>query len=358
MGEEIISYSLRTRANFIRRSYIEDMEKHLLTFENRLIDNNIDVKWVCNEDQLVQTISTFFTKEHFNKFCFDLPEIPYALQNHPAIKHIDIQDFEEYNDAPEYLVVNADFAIVENGTLAFLNKRTQNCFNQVEHLIVLLDLDKLVVKASDLDTLIYLQSYYKNGTWLPSDIKFVQKPFDLIISNDDFGQESNSFSAQNIKITVLLYDNGITERLADPLMRSSLYCIHCNHCRQVCPVYRITRQYSPIELVKSGTEQDAAPLNIAGHTTLCGNCNDACPVMIPFTSLLLKQMEQTRVYKPHSSLLKYFSKRAKMNKLNGWPWRFLFLHKHYGKNSILLDYFQKKKESFFNLWQTPKDSDE
>ena len=358
MGEEIISYSLRARANLIRRSYIEDMEKHLLAFDNRLSNNGIDTKWICNEEQLLQTIASFFTKEHFNKFCFDLPDLPDSLKKHPAIKHINIQDFEAHNDAPEYLVVNADFAIVEDGTLVFLNKRTKSCFNQVENLIVLLDLDKLVVKASDLDTLLYLQSYYKNNTWLPSDIKFIQKPFEQIISNDDFGNSNNTPSSQKVKITVLLYDNGITDRLADPLLRTSLYCIHCDHCKQVCPVYSITKQHSPIELIKNGNEQNGEFINIAGHTTLCGNCNDACPVMIPFTNILLKQMERTQVYRPHASLLKYFSKRPKMNKLNGWPWRTLFLHKHYGKNKPLMDYFQKKKESFFNLWQTPKDSDE
>ena len=71
--------SINKRANFIRYSYIENMDNNLLAFENKISNNGIDVKWISNEEELVTFIRQSFPKAHFNKVCFDLPQVPDEL---------------------------------------------------------------------------------------------------------------------------------------------------------------------------------------------------------------------------------------------------------------------------------------
>ena len=58
---------IKTRANLIRQSYIEDMEKHLLAFEQKLINNGIQVIWIKEEKELSETILKSFSKPNNNK---------------------------------------------------------------------------------------------------------------------------------------------------------------------------------------------------------------------------------------------------------------------------------------------------
>jgi L-lactate dehydrogenase complex protein LldF len=75
-----------------------------------------------------------------------------------------------------------------------------------------------------------------------------------------------------------------------------LGCIRCGACLNVCPVYRQTGGHAygwvypgPMGAVLTpllaGDQPEAAEL--AGASTLCGACMDACPVQIPLQDLLL-----------------------------------------------------------------------
>ena len=66
---------LKTRANFIRFSYIEEMEKHLLAFERAVSNNNIHVRWINGEQELVDFICKSMPKSNYNKICFDIPNV-------------------------------------------------------------------------------------------------------------------------------------------------------------------------------------------------------------------------------------------------------------------------------------------
>jgi L-lactate dehydrogenase complex protein LldF len=79
-----------------------------------------------------------------------------------------------------------------------------------------------------------------------------------------------------------------TQLLADPKTRQSLYCIRCGACLNVCPIYRRAGGFAyggtyagPIGAVitpqLTGIEQ-AGELPFV--STLCGACQDECPVKI------------------------------------------------------------------------------
>jgi hypothetical protein len=124
---------LKTKANFIRFSYIEEMEKHLLAFESKLSLKNITVRWINDDSELVDFICKSMSKSNYNKICFDIPYISDEFfEKKNFIKSINIEDFEKNNDSAENLIVQADFGIVENGSVVLINKRSKNCFNNLE----------------------------------------------------------------------------------------------------------------------------------------------------------------------------------------------------------------------------------
>jgi L-lactate utilization protein LutB len=346
---------LKTRANFIRFSYIEQMENHLLAFESKLSSKNFKVRWINDESELVEFISNSMSKSNYNKVCFDVDEVSEQFfEKKNFIKKISINDFENNNDIAENLVIKADFGIVENGSVIFLNKLSKNCFNNVEKIFIILDINNLIVKQSDLEILLYLQKGIDNLSFY-DDIKVIATPPSRIISKKfQFSNEDN-YTSEKIEVFVLLYNNEVIEILEDNTLRETLYCINCGKCRAVCPVYKQTQQFSPIELVKYHCKQESKRMpKLFENTTLCGNCNEVCPVQINFTQLMIHQMQNLAKRTNHEKnidLFKIFSKRSKMNKINSRFRRYFFVNKYFGKNKKLANYFSSCKEEFFNLTQ-------
>lgn len=351
---------IKTRANFIRHSFIEEMEKHLLAFESAISSKNIKVQWIVDEIELGETILSSLPKSHFNKVCFDLPEIPeLILQNNALVKVVSIMDFENSGENADMLVVQSDFGIVETGSVVFIDKKSKNLFNKVSNLIIILDINKLLIRQNDLETILYLKYLTKQPNPFPDDIKIINSPMQRIIT-DAFQATFNSpFSKEDVNIKVFLYDNGKTKILENNFLRESLYCIDCGNCKNVCPVFNITHKYSPIDLIKNNCQEENLRSQIIFQsTTLCGNCNEVCPVQIPFTDLLIAEMElaNSKSYRENTiDLMKVFSKRNKMNKKSNPIGRYLFIRKYFSKNKKLFRYFKEQKEPFFNLsHSTPK----
>jgi L-lactate dehydrogenase complex protein LldF len=96
---------------------------------------------------------------------------------------------------------------------------------------------------------------------------------------------------------VIFVDNGRTDVLASDC-RDILRCIRCGACLNVCPVYRqagghayrsvypgpVGAVLSPLLLGKRFPEKADLPK----ASSLCGACNEVCPVDIPIPDLLLR----------------------------------------------------------------------
>ena len=345
---------LKTRANFIRFSYIEEMEKHLLAFESRLSSKNIKVRWISDEKEFVEFIYSSLTKSTYNKVCFDIPKVSEQFfEKKNFIKQISIDSLEKNNEIAEYLIVQASFGIVETGSIVFYNKLSKNCFNNVEKLFIVLNINDLVVKQNDLDTLLYLQRNIDNNSFF-DDLKILNSPPYRIVPNQFQTNEDKNYSKKIIDVYVLLYDNGITELLEDNLLRETLYCINCGKCKEVCPVFKQTNEFSPIDLIKFHCkEENLKKFNLFENTTLCGNCNETCPVQINFTHLIINLMQyyvkKSSIHEKNTDLFKIFLKRSKMNKINSRFRRYFFVRKYFGKNKKLTEYFSGCKEEFFNI---------
>jgi L-lactate utilization protein LutB len=347
---------LKTKANFIRFSYIEEMEKHLLAFESKLSSRDIKVRWMNDESELIDFIYKSMPESNYNKICFDISPIPEPfVENKNFIKIIDIEDFEKNNDSAENLVVQADFGVVESGSVVFIDKRSKNCFNNIEKIFIILNINDLVVRQNDLDLLLYLKNETENKQ-KTNDIKILSSPPSRIISKKFKTSLEENFSTEKIEVFVLLYNNDIIEILEDNVLRETLYCINCGRCKEVCPVYQQTNELSPIDLIKfhCKNENNRTP-KLFESTTLCGNCNEVCPVQINFTHLIINQMQslirRNHYHEKNIDLFKTFSKRTKMNKVNSKFRRYFFVKKYFGKNKKLSNYFSYCNQTFFNILQ-------
>ena len=351
--------SINKRANFIRYSFIENMDNNLLAFENKISNNGIDVKWISNEEELVSFVKQDFPKAHFNKVCFDLPEIPAELiDSNNLVKSISVEDVENNIESADYLITNANFGLVDTGSIVLFNHKCKNCFNKVDHVIFILDINNLIVKSSDIGIIL---SLYERETIHGNQqtIDIISQPFNKIISNNYQFDQGDSYSTQKVSVTVLLYDNGITEILNNPKLRESLYCINCGKCKTVCPVYKINHKYTPIELVKNNAfATNRRNSDILDNTTLCGNCDKVCPVLIPFMNLFISEIE-TVTNNDHDDnwrdLGKTMNKRLKLNKLNGKIRRYFFVRKLFNNNKKLFSYFMSQQDDFFNLTNTKEE---
>ena len=347
---------LKTRANFIRFSYIEEMEKNLLAFETRLSSKNIKVKWMSEEAELVDFICKSMPKNNYNKICFDIPQIPDAFSEKKIfIKKIEIKDLENNSETAENLVIQANFGIVENGSIVFINKQSKNCFNNVEKIFIILNINDLVIRQSDLDLLLSTQKMV-GKTISYNDIKIISAPPSRIITKKFQISNEDNYTSEKVEVFLILYDNNITEVLEDNVLRETLYCINCGKCKEVCPVYQQTKELSPIELIKYHCKnENKQAVKLFENTTLCGNCNEVCPVQINFTQLIINQMQsfsrRNSFHEKNLDLFKIFAKRHKMNKLNSKFRRYFFLRKYYGKNKKLTNYLSRYKEDFFNITQ-------
>ena len=97
------------------------------------------------------------------------------------------------------------------------------------------------------------------------------------------------------KMIVIMLDNGRSTVYADNEGYESLACIRCGACLNGCPVYKTIGGYTydttysgPIGSVLTPFLRgfkDFSHLSFA--SSLCGRCNEVCPVKIPLTDILL-----------------------------------------------------------------------
>lgn len=100
-------------------------------------------------------------------------------------------------------------------------------------------------------------------------------------------------------VHLIMLDNGRVKALTGPY-RSILRCIRCGACLNVCPVYRQVSGHGYREVYSGPLGAVLGPAlkgvhavgDLAKASTLCGACEEVCPVKIPFPDLLLKIRDQ------------------------------------------------------------------
>ena len=345
---------LKKRVNFSRYSFFEEMEKHLLSFDSCFFLKGQNILWNSDEKVLENNIIKMLPNQNHNKICFSNEVLGenFAKYN-KFVKRVSRENFEKGNDLVDVLVLEADFGIIENGSIIIMDRPEIRCFNKVNHVFIILDISKILVKYSDFENILQLKSINNQKI---NNFKIINSSFYRHEKERFEYNENQIINKKDVEIKIFLYNNKITNLLENINLRESLYCILCGRCANVCPIYQYTQEFTPIELIKSSIEEEnIRKQHVFKHTTLCGNCDEVCPVLIPMTDILLREMEKvflkTSRDRQHN-YMRIFLKRSRVNKLNNKLRRYFFIKRYFGKNKKLYQYFKEQKGTFFNISKT------
>jgi L-lactate dehydrogenase complex protein LldF len=105
------------------------------------------------------------------------------------------------------------------------------------------------------------------------------------------------------KIHLVIVDNGRSDILAQNEFNNALKCIRCGACMNTCPVYRRSGGHSygylipgPIGSVLGALKDKVNNASLPFASTLCGSCDNVCPVKINLHELLLDLRKYTAKY--------------------------------------------------------------
>lgn len=191
-------------------------------------------------------------------------------------------------------VSGANFAIAETGTLVVVESEGNGrmCLTLPETLISIVGIEKTLPTFADLE--VFLQLLPRSST------AERMNPYTSMWSGVREGDGPQ-------EVHVVLLDNGRTNVLADEVGRQALRCIRCSACLNICPVYERVGGHAygspypgPIGAVLGPQLRgldEARDRALPYASTLCGACNEVCPVKIPFTDILVHLRHKVADYK-------------------------------------------------------------
>ena len=338
----------RQRAKNAKWRSIENLDQHLLDFEQQFTKRGGKVIWaetveqaqqeigrICKEKNcktLVKSKSMVTEEIHLNKFLEDIGiesvetdlgeyiqqldgEAPYHIVT-PAM-HKSKEDVAklfaeklgtEPNLTPEQLtqvaryklrekyvqaeigVTGANFIISDCGAIAITenegNGRLSCAFPKTH--IAIVGIEKVIPTMADLALFWPLLSTFGTGQKVTV--------YNTIVSGP---RQENETDGPD-EMYVILLDNGRTNLLKNPKTREALYCIRCGACLNACPVYKNigghaydTTYSGPIGSVITPHLRDLDDYkHLSYASSLCGNCTEVCPVKINIHELLLENRHE------------------------------------------------------------------
>ncbi len=177
-------------------------------------------------------------------------------------------------------ITGGNFIVAETGTLVLVeNESNIRLATTLPGLhVALVGVEKLVLEAADLGPLLTLLPVSATGQRQSAAVSLLGAP------------------VQGGRMHVILVDAGRRALLGDPVLREALACIRCGACMNVCPVFRTVGGHAYggpypgplglmiLEALGAGRGDPDLPF----LSTLCGACDDACPVRIPITDVILE----------------------------------------------------------------------
>ncbi|MCH7227289.1 LutB/LldF family L-lactate oxidation iron-sulfur protein [Haloferula sp. A504] len=199
---------------------------------------------------------------------------------------------EKYMQA-EAVITGGNFISAESGRVVLVTNEGNSRFGMAPSRvhIALVGIEKLVPTDRDLAVFLNLLGRSATGQQLTVYTEFISGP-------KDEGQPSGPE-----EMHVVLMNNGRTDVLASNC-REILRCIRCSACQNVCPVYRQASGHAyrspyggPVGAVLSPIlfgDKFPELADLPKASSLCGACNEVCPVDIPIPDLLLRLRDKAK----------------------------------------------------------------
>lgn len=190
-------------------------------------------------------------------------------------------------------ITGANFVSAESGRIVLVTNEGNARFSITAprlHIVVV-GIEKLVPHDRDLAVFLNLLARSGVGQQLTVYTQFISGPRPATTPTAPAQIDGAE------RMVVIFVDNGRSAILASEY-REVLRCIRCGACQNVCPVYRqasghayratyqgpIGAVLSPL-LMRPGFQQLA---DLPKASSLCGACNEVCPVDIPIPDLLVR----------------------------------------------------------------------
>ena len=180
-------------------------------------------------------------------------------------------------------ITGANFMIAETGTSVIVTNEGNGDLTQIlpKAHIVLGGIEKVVPTLEDATTLLRVLARSATGQDMSSYTTFSTGP-----KRDDDPDGPDEYH-------VILIDNGRADLLAGDA-RDILRCIRCGACMNHCPVYGAVGGHAygsvypgPMGAVLTpGLTDISEAAHLPQASTLCGKCEEVCPVRIPLPKLL------------------------------------------------------------------------
>ncbi len=336
---------LRKLAGNIKQHVVENLDTYLPKAEEALTRNGIKVHWAstaesaCNHvldimrarnaTRIVKAktmvseeieLEAFLHKHKIECLETDLGEFIVQLDHdkpshivkpiiHKSRKEI-AELFEknglgDYNDEPQVItrrarehlrkkylegdvaITGANFVVAESGRIVVVTNEGNSrfCLAATSCHIAIVGIEKLLPRDRDLALLLNLLGRSGTGQELTVYTEFISGS--KLSTQPDGPQEMH----------VIFVDNGRTDVLASDC-KEILRCIRCGACLNVCPVYRQASGHAYRSVYPGPVGAVLSPLLLGKNfplkadlpkaSSLCGACNEVCPVDIPIPDLLLR----------------------------------------------------------------------
>jgi L-lactate dehydrogenase complex protein LldF len=182
-------------------------------------------------------------------------------------------------------ISGVNFGVVESGRLVIVENEGNNRLSTTapQAHVAVMGIEKLLPAEQDLPLFLRLLAGSGTGQAITTYVHFISGP-----------RRSDELDGPQ-QVHLILLDNGRRKVLAGPY-RSILRCIRCGACLNVCPVYREASGHAyghvypgPLGAVLAPALEGVERLGeLAKASTLCGACEEVCPVKIPIPDQLLQ----------------------------------------------------------------------
>ncbi|AFV00472.1 LutB/LldF family L-lactate oxidation iron-sulfur protein [Simiduia agarivorans] len=189
-------------------------------------------------------------------------------------------------------ISGVNFAVAETGTLCLVENEGNGrmCTTVPPVHIAVTGIEKVVQWLQDVPPLLSLLT--RSATGQP-----ITTYFNMISGPRRPGEKDGPE-----QVHLVLLDNGRSNAFADEQLRKTLQCIRCGACMNHCPVYtRIgghaygTTYPGPIgKIISPHLLGLDATRDLPTASSLCGACEEVCPVRIPIPQLLQRLRAEYR----------------------------------------------------------------
>ena len=205
---------------------------------------------------------------------------------------------EKYMEA-QAVITGGNFVCADTGRVALVTNEGNSRFGMapVGVHIALIGIEKIIPQEKDLAVFLNLLGRSATGQQLTVYTEFINGPKS---ANQPDGPEH---------MHVVFMDNGRTDVLASNC-KEILRCIRCGACQNVCPVYRQASGHAYRSTYGGPVGAVLSPIlfgsrfpelaDLPKASSLCGACNEVCPVDIPIPDLLLRLRDKAHREHIHS----------------------------------------------------------